>query len=91
MANSWLAKDLSEAEKVILLPVTHHDGIELRQYVGKDNLKAGHYGIPTPQTSTYRGTPELVIVPGASHVDLYDNKAKIPFARIEAFFQQNLK
>lgn len=34
---------------------------------------------------------ELVIVPGASHVDLYDNKAKIPFARIEAFFQQNLK
>ncbi len=34
---------------------------------------------------------ELVIVPGASHVDLYDNKAKIPFARIEEFFQQNLK
>lgn len=34
---------------------------------------------------------ELVIVPGASHVDLYDNKAKIPFARIEVFFQQNLK
>ena len=37
------------------------------------------------------GNKELVIVPGASHVDLYDNKAKIPFARIEAFFQQNLK
>ncbi len=34
---------------------------------------------------------ELVIVPGASHVDLYDNKAKIPFAKIEAFFRQNLK
>lgn len=56
--------DKYKDEKVILLPVTHHDGIELRQYVGKDDLKPGHYGIPTPQTSTYRGTPELVIVPG---------------------------
>lgn len=51
-------------EKVILLPVTHRDHIELRQYIGEDNLKSGHYGIPTPQTGTYRGTPDLVIVPG---------------------------
>jgi len=34
----------------------------------------------------------LVIVPGANHVDLYDNVAgKIPFARFEQFFQTNLK
>ena len=51
-------------EKVILLPVTHRDYIELRQYVGKENLKKGHYGIPTPQTATYHGKPDLVIVPG---------------------------
>ena len=51
-------------EKVILLPVTHRDSIELRQYVGKDNLKQGHFGIPVPQTSTYRGTPDLVVIPG---------------------------
>ena len=56
--------DKYKDEKVILLPVTHHDSIELRQYIGKDDLKAGHYGIPTPQTGTYRGTPDLVIVPG---------------------------
>lgn len=56
--------DKYKDEKVILLPVTHHDSIELRQYIGKDDLKAGHYGIPTPQTGTYRGTPNLVIVPG---------------------------
>ena len=56
--------DKYKDEKVILLPVTHHDYIELRQYVGQDNLKKGHYGIPTPQTGTYRGTPDLVIVPG---------------------------
>ncbi|WJM85080.1 alpha/beta hydrolase [Dickeya chrysanthemi] len=35
---------------------------------------------------------ELVVVPGANHVDLYDNQAgKIPFARFEQFFKSNLK
>ncbi len=34
---------------------------------------------------------ELVIVPGASHCDLYDNKDAIPFAKIAAFFGENLK
>ena len=34
---------------------------------------------------------ELVIVPGANHVDLYDNVAgKIPFAKFEQFFNTNL-
>ena len=33
---------------------------------------------------------ELVIVPGADHVDLYDNFDKIPFDKLEAFFQKNL-
>ncbi|MCU5774395.1 alpha/beta hydrolase [Erwiniaceae bacterium BAC15a-03b] len=35
---------------------------------------------------------ELVIVPGANHVDLYDNVAgKIPFASFEQFFKSSLK
>lgn len=34
---------------------------------------------------------ELVIVPNADHVDLYDQKDKIPFNKIEAFFKQHLK
>ncbi|HFL4096406.1 TPA: alpha/beta hydrolase [Escherichia coli] len=35
---------------------------------------------------------ELVIVPGANHVDLYDNVAgKIPFAKFEQFFKTNLR
>jgi len=33
---------------------------------------------------------ELLIVPGAVHVDLYDQMDKIPFAALTAFFQQNL-
>ncbi len=34
---------------------------------------------------------ELLIIPGASHVDLYDRMEIIPFARIEAFFRGNLR
>lgn len=34
---------------------------------------------------------ELVIVPGADHVDLYDNMEKIPFDKLEQFFRENLK
>ena len=35
---------------------------------------------------------ELVIVPNANHVDLYDNQAgKIPFDKFEQFYKVNLK
>lgn len=34
---------------------------------------------------------ELVIVPGAGHVDLYDRVKLIPFAKLTAFFQGSLK
>ena len=34
---------------------------------------------------------ELYIVEGANHVDLYDNLEKIPFDKIENFFNKYLK
>lgn len=34
---------------------------------------------------------QLLIIPGASHVDLYDRMDIIPFDRIEAFFREYLK
>lgn len=34
---------------------------------------------------------ELMIIPNANHVDLYDNKDKIPFEKITTFFRENLK
>lgn len=34
---------------------------------------------------------KLLIIPGASHVDLYDNFEKIPFDKIETFFDTFLK
>ncbi|MFJ6975899.1 MAG: alpha/beta hydrolase, partial [Ligilactobacillus ruminis] len=34
---------------------------------------------------------KLVIVPGASHTDLYDQMDKIPFDKIEVFYKTYLK
>ncbi len=34
---------------------------------------------------------ELLIIKGANHVDLYDNMEKIPFNKIEDFFNTYLK
>lgn len=34
---------------------------------------------------------ELLIIPNASHTDLYDQMDKIPFDKIETFFKSNLK
>ncbi|RYY84968.1 MAG: alpha/beta hydrolase [Chitinophagaceae bacterium] len=37
------------------------------------------------------GPKELLIIPGAVHVDLYDRVNVIPFDKLEAFFKTNLK
>lgn len=34
---------------------------------------------------------ELMIIPGASHTDLYDRMDVIPFDKLEVFFEENLK
>ena len=34
---------------------------------------------------------EMIVVPGATHVDLYDQMNRIPFDRIIGFFEKNLK
>jgi fermentation-respiration switch protein FrsA (DUF1100 family) len=36
------------------------------------------------------GPKELLLVPGASHVDLYDRLERIPFDKITAFLEKNL-
>ncbi len=41
--------------------------------------------------SVKEGNKELLIIPGASHVDLYDDKAGVtPYEKIEKFFKENL-
>ncbi len=37
------------------------------------------------------GNKELMIIPDANHIDLYDNMEKIPFDKIESFYKENLK
>ena len=34
---------------------------------------------------------ELLIIPNANHIDLYDNLDVIPFDKIDAFFREYLK
>jgi len=42
--------------------------------------------------SAREGNKELLIIPGASHVDLYDDQAGvIPYDKMEQFFRENLK
>ena len=38
-----------------------------------------------------KGPKELVVVPGATHTDLYDNMSKIPFDKLVAYFNKYLK
>ena len=50
--------------------------------------------IPTGKyAGSYKeGNKELLIIPGASHVDLYDDQAAvIPYDKLEQFFRDNLK
>lgn len=41
--------------------------------------------------SKYTSNKELVVIPGAVHTDLYDQKDKIPFDKIEDFIRKNIK
>ncbi len=50
------------------------------RYFGEDTYKMLH-----------GNNKELMIIPGASHVDLYDRLDSIPFDKIDSFFQEYLK
>jgi 5-formyltetrahydrofolate cyclo-ligase len=38
--------------------------MEVRPYDGEDMMRRGRLGVPEPQTDTYRGPIDLIIVPG---------------------------
>ena len=54
-------------------------------YMGKDAYEN------MIKNSKYKDNKELVIIPNATHTDLYDQKDKIPFDKIEKFLKDNLK
>ena len=51
-------------QKTLLLPVTHRRSMEVRPYDGEDMMRKGRYGVPEPQTATYKGPIDLILVPG---------------------------
>ena len=53
-----------EGQKTFLLPVTHRHSMEVRPYDGEDMMRKGRMGVPEPQTATYKGPIDLIIVPG---------------------------
>ena len=66
----------SEIRSAVLM--IHGEAAHSR-YMGEDAFKA-----------LAGDNKELMIIPGASHVDLYDNLEKIPFGKIEEFFREHL-
>ncbi len=42
------------------------------------------------RTNKFSQNKELLLIPGASHTDLYDNLAVIPFDKLDSFFKQHL-
>ena len=64
--------------------------ITIREGIGDLNIKKADTALIID--GKFRINPkELLIVPGADHVDLYDRLDKIPFDKIAAFFTENLK
>jgi len=53
-----------KGQKLFLLPVTHRFSMEVRPYDGEDMMRRGRLGVPEPQTETYKGPIDLILVPG---------------------------
>ena len=53
-----------EGQKTFLFPVTHRHSMEVRPYDGEDMMMKGRLGVPEPQTPTYKGHIDLILVPG---------------------------
>ena len=53
-------------------------------YMGKDAYEN------MIKDSKYTDNKELLVIPGATHTDLYDQKDKIPFDKIESFIKDNV-
>ena len=51
-------------QKTFLFPVTHRRSMEVRPYDGEEQMHKGRFGIPEPQTPTYKGPIDLILVPG---------------------------
>ncbi len=84
--SSWLnAKFLQYTNEIRNAVMIVHGENAHSCYMGKDAYSN------MIKDSKYTNNKELVIVPNATHCDLYDQKDKIPFDKIEKFLKDNLK
>ena len=58
--------DKYQGQKTFLFPVTHRYAMEMRPYAGEEQMKKGRFGVPEPQTAPYKGTVDLILVPGVA-------------------------
>ena len=81
MMNTRLFRYSSEIRSAVMIV---HGEKAHSCYMGKDAYN------DMIKNSNYKDNKELVIVPNASHCDLYDQKNIIPFDKIEEFFKKYL-
>lgn len=55
---------------------------------GKRPARVSSTTMPTARAAEPK---ELLVIPGARHIDLFDRTDMIPFERLETFFKENLK
>lgn len=65
--------DKYAGQKTFLLPVTHRNSITIHPYDGEDMMRKGRLGVPEPQTEQYKGSVDLMLVPGVVF-DQYCNR-----------------
>jgi fermentation-respiration switch protein FrsA (DUF1100 family) len=99
LMNTTAFTNANEIQNAVM--IVHGEKAHSR-YMGEDAFKAmtGHEfetnNAPAPYTGnapvgeTREGNKELLIVEGASHCDLYDQKGIIPFDKIEVFIRENI-
>ncbi len=89
--NSNGAWNMTSALSMINMPILQRSG-EIRNPVLVIHGEKAHsrYFSEDAFKKLTGDNKELLIIPGASHVDLYDNPEKIPFDRIAEFYRKNL-
>ena len=58
--------DLYAGQKTLLLPVTHRHSMQAHPYAGEENMKRGKYRVVEPTTPPYKGSIDLILVPGVA-------------------------
>ena len=87
--NGWNATSALSFMNMPILQYSH----EIRSAVLLVHGEKAHsrYFSETAYEKLRGNNKELLIIPGANHVDLYDNIDMIPFEKLNTFFEENLK